>query len=141
MAWINSNMLLMRYNFANFLLNGVSPDQFKMFNRKAAPPGERRREFVEKQRDDKVVEWNPREQLRQLGADKGLMTTADVVDYYIREFLQRKMPPDLHRQFEDFLETDAAGGHRSFSMADSNFDERIRGLAHLIMSSPDYQLC
>ena len=141
MAWINSNMLLMRYNFANFLLNGVSVSDFKTFNRKIAATGQRRREFVEKQRDPDALEWKPREQLRQLGVDRGMMTTADVVDYYICEFLQRKMPPDLHHQFEDFLETDAAGGHRSFSMNDSNFDERVRGLAHLIMSSPDYQLC
>jgi len=141
MAWINSNMLLVRYNFANFLLNGVSPGEFKMFNRKAAAPGERRREFVEHQRDSSVLEWNPREQLRELGADRGMMTTADVVDYYIREFLQRRMPAEVHQQLEDFLETDAAGGHRSFSLDDSNFDERIRGLVHLIMSSPDYQLC
>lgn len=141
MAWINSNMLLMRYNFANFLLNGVSVGDFKMFNRKTAAQGERRREFVEHQRDDDVIAWKPRAQLRELGVDRGMMTTANVVDYYIRDFLQRKMPTDLHRQFEDFLETDAAGGHRSFSMEDSNFDERVRGLAHLIMSSPDYQLC
>jgi hypothetical protein len=39
------------------------------------------------------------------------------------------------------METDAAGGHRTFSLDDPNFDERVHDLAHLMMSSPDYQLC
>ena len=141
MSWINSNMLLVRYNFANFLLNGVSPDQFKVFNRKTAGSGLRRREFIQGQRESKPVDWSPRQQLKALGADRNMMNTADVVDYYVRQFLQRPIPRELNQKFVDFLETDASGGHRSFSLQDSNFDERVRGLVHLIMSSPDYQLC
>lgn len=138
-AWINSNMLLVRYNFANYLLNGVSPDQFKVFAKKS--DGLKRREFVEKQRDVSAIEWSPRAQLRELGLDRRMMTASDIVDYYIRQFLARRVPQDLRAQLLAFAETDAAGGRRSFSLNDSNFDERVRGLAHLIMSSPDYQLC
>jgi uncharacterized protein (DUF1800 family) len=140
MAWINSNMLLIRYNFANFLLNGVSPDQFKLF-KKETGSAFKRREFVEAQRTGKPIDWKPREQLRQLGIERDLVTGADVVDHYIRDFLGRPVSPDLREQFLAFAETDASGGKRSFSLTDSNFDERVRGLVHLIMSSPDYQLC
>lgn len=141
MTWINSNMLLVRYNFANFLLNGVSPDQFKMFNRKSAGSSAKRREFVEKQRDPNAIEWSPRAQLKALGVESKLITAGDIVDHYIREFLQRPVTQAYRKPLLDFAETDAAGGHRTFSVLDANFDERARGLVHLIMSSPDYQLC
>lgn len=140
MAWINSNMLLIRYNFANYLLNGVSPDEFKVFNKKNTA-GNMRRQFIEGQRNPNEIAWSPRQQLRDSGADRKLVTSGDIVDYYVREFLQRPVPRELRDQLQAFAETDAAGGHRSFSLQDSNFDERAKGLIHLIMSSPDYQLC
>lgn len=141
MAWINSNMLLIRYNFANFLLNGVSPDQFKTFKKETAGSASKRREFVESQRTAKPIDWSPRQQLIQLGLDRKLATGTEIVDYYIREFLGRPISQDLRQQFVAIAETDSAGGRKSFSLHDTNFDERARGLVHLIMSSPDYQLC
>lgn len=138
-AWINSNMLLVRYNFANYLLNGVSPEDFKMYNQKTAPDMVRRK-FVEGQRTGEIT-WSPRQQLKESGADRTMMTSADIADYYIKQFLQRTISRDLLVQLQAFLDTDAAGGHRSMSVQDSNFDERIKGFVHLIMSSPDYQLC
>jgi hypothetical protein len=139
-AWINSNMLLVRYNFANYLLNGVNPEDFQVFDPKTAGSGARRRQFVESQRQN-LVHWSPRTQLRDLGVDRKLLTGSDIVDYYIDTFLARRVPDEMRSQFLDFMETDAAGGHRSFSLDDPNFDERVRDLAHLMMSSPDYQLC
>ncbi len=140
MSWINSNMLLVRYNFSNYLLNGISPDQFRMFDKKAAGSTLKRREFVEGQRST-VVEWSPRKQLRELGLDRKLTTSADIVGYYIREFLQRPVSRDFQAQLLAFAETDASGGRRSFSINDEKFDERVRDLVHILMSSPDYQLC
>ena len=70
-------MLLVRYNFANYLLNGVSPDQFKVFNRKLVGSSSKRREFVEKQRDTTAIEWSPREQLKQRIASTGAAGEAD----------------------------------------------------------------
>jgi hypothetical protein len=141
MAWINSNMLLIRYNFANFLLNGVSPDQFKLFDKKVAGGSAKRRDFVESQRTSKPIDWNPRQQLKQLGLDRKFLNGSEIVDHYIREFIGRPVSPALRQEFMSFAETDASGGRKSFSLSDSNFDERVRGLVHLIMSSPDYQLC
>jgi len=139
-SWINSNMLLVRYNFANYLLNGVNPEDFHVFDKKTAGSASKRREFVEAQRQN-IVNWTPRAQLRDLGIDRKLLTASDIVDYYIDTFLARPVPNELRDQLLAFMETDAAGGHRTFSLDDPNFDERVHDLAHLMMSSPDYQLC
>ena len=72
-AWINSNMLLVRYNFANYLLNGVNPEDFQVFNQKTAGSGAKRRQFVESQRQN-LVNWTPRAQLRDLGIDRKMLT-------------------------------------------------------------------
>lgn len=146
-AWINSNMLLVRYNFANYLLNGVSPEDFKVFTRPKAATSPTpstvttRRQFVEEQRSPAALEWSPRQQLKDSGDDKRLLSTADIAEYYARQFLQRAISKELRAQLQGYIEIDAAGGHRSMTLEDSNFDEKIRGLVHLIMSSPDYQLC
>ena len=139
-SWINSNMLLVRYNFANYLLNGVNPENFHVFDKKAAGSATKRRQFVESQRQN-VVNWTPRAQLRDLGIDRKLLTASDIVDYYIDTFLARPVPDEMRTQLLAFMETDAAGGHRTFSLDDPNFDERVHDLTHLMMSSPDYQLC
>ncbi len=139
-AWINSNMLLVRYNFANYLLNGVNPEDFQVFDKKTAGSASKRRAFVESQRRD-IVDWAPREQLRDLGIDRKMLTSSDIVDYYINTFLARPVSYEMRDQFLTFMETDAAGGRRTFSLDDPNFDERVHDLAHLMMSSPDYQLC
>ncbi len=140
-SWISSNTLLIRYNFANFLLHGVSPDEFKMFDREAAGSGAARREFIEKQRTDLAVAWHPKKQLKETGQLSRMATGGTLVDYYATRFLQRPLPPALERELLKFAETDAAGGRRSFSVNDANFDERVCDLVHLIMSSPEYQLC
>jgi len=138
--WINSNTLLVRYNFANFLMHGVSPDEFKTYDR-LADRNTNRREFMETQRNPAAINWSPKYQLEQSGAIRRMLTARDIVDYYIQQFLQREPSRDLRDALIQLATTDGAGGSRSMSVQDTNFDERARGLVHLIMSSPDYQLC
>jgi uncharacterized protein (DUF1800 family) len=139
--WINSNTLLIRYNFANFLMHGVSPDEFKTFDRKTVDRGTSRREFMEDQRNPNAINWQPKAQLEQFGDIRRMLTASDIVDFYIREFLQREPSRELRDALIQLAETDGAGGTRTMTVRDTNFDERARGLVHLIMSSPDYQLC
>lgn len=139
--WINSNTLLVRYNFANFLMHGVSPDEFKTFDRKTADRSQSRREFMEEQRNPLVVCWRPKAYLEESGEIRRLLTSRDIVDYFLREFLQGPPPRELRDALVQLAETDGAGGSRSMNVRDLNFDERARSLVHLIMSSPDYQLC
>jgi uncharacterized protein (DUF1800 family) len=138
--WINSNTLLIRYNFANFLMYGVSPDEFKVFERKMIDRGTNRREFLKEQREESLATWSPRARLEESGESRRMVTSKDIADYYIREFLQRAPSRDLRDAIVQLAETDGSGGRRSMSVRDPNFDDRARGLVHLIMSSPDYQL-
>lgn len=139
--WINSNTLLIRYNFANFLMHGVSPDEFKTLERKAVDRTQTRRDFIESERKLATVDWEPEAHLKASGEIRRMFTSKDIVDYFIREFLQRDPSPDLRAALLQLAETDGAGGRRPMTVQDSNFNERARGLVHLIMSSPDYQLC
>ncbi len=138
--WINSNTLLIRYNFANFLMHGVSPDEFKTLERKTVDRTETRRDFIESERKLATVDWEPEAHLKASGEIRRMLTSKDIVDYFIREFLQREPSKDLRAALIQLAETDGAGGRRPMSTQDSNFNERARGLVHLIMSSPDYQL-
>ncbi len=139
--WINSNTLLVRYNFANFLMHGVSPDEFKTYDRLAADRTMNRREFMEKERNPAAVDWKPKAQLQQSGEARRLLSVRDIVDYFIREFLQREPSRELRDALVQLASTDGAGGTRPMRVDDHDFDSRARGLVHLIMSSPDYQLC
>ena len=100
-----------------------------------------RREFVESERKLETVDWKPGEHLKASGEIRRMLTSKDIVDYFIREFLQREPSKDLRAALIQLAETDGAGGRRPMSVQDSNFNERARGIVHLIMSSPDYQLC
>ncbi len=139
--WINSNTLLVRYNFSNFLMNGVSPDEFKAFDRKTIDRGPARRTFVDGERNPDAVDWDPKASMERQANLRELQTSRDIVDYYIREFLQRPPSREMRDAIVQLAETDAAGGRRPLTIRDENFNERARGLVHLIMSSPDYQLC
>jgi uncharacterized protein (DUF1800 family) len=139
--WINSNTLLVRYNFANFLMHGVSPDEFKTFDRRTVDRSVSRREFLAEQRNPNAVHWNPKAQLEAGGGIRKLLSARDIVDYFLREFLQRNPGRELRDALVQLAETDGAGGTRAMSVRDTNFNERARGLVHLIMSSPEYQLC
>ncbi len=139
--WINSNTLLVRYNFANFLMHGVSPDEFKTYDRQSADRTGNRRQFMKEQRNPAAVNWQPKAQLEESGAARRLLTVTDIVDYFIREFLQREPSRELREALIQLASTDGAGGPRAMRIEDANFNERARGLVHLIMSSPDYQLC
>ena len=96
---------------------------------------------METQRNPAAVNWSPKYQIEQSGASRRMLTARDIVDYYIQQFLQREPSRELRDALVQLATTDGAGGSRSMSLQDTNFDERARGLVHLIMSSPDYQLC
>jgi len=140
-AWINSNTLLIRYNFANFLMHGVSPDEFKTLDRKTVDRTQSRRDFMKSERKFATVEWDPGAHLKESGQPLSSFTSKEIVDFFIREFLQREPSKELRDALIQLAETDGSGGRRTMSARDADFNERARGLVHLIMSSPEYQLC
>ena len=131
--WINSNTLLVRYNFANFLMHGVSPDEFKIFDRKTTDrtvsrPGVHGRSNA----TTPLVNWNPRAHLEQSGQIRRMLTARDIVDYYIREFLQRPPSRELRDALSNWPRPTAQAVLAAMSVKDRNFDDRARGLVHLI---------
>ncbi len=106
-----------------------------------AERGGNRREFIEKQRNPAAVNWDPKRRLEETGEIRRMRSSSDIVDYFLREFLQREPSRDVRDAVLELAGTDGSGGRHSMSVEDTNFDERARGLVHLIMSSPDYQLC
>ncbi len=141
LTWINSNTLLLRYNFANFLVHGVNPNRFRTFNASDEMAAARRRRFIERQRRFNTDYWSPLQDLEESGDDKRLLSEHQIVQYYVDRYLQRPIPDELMRQYLDYVRTDAAGGRADYTLASPNFDERTKGLIHLIMSTPEYQLC
>jgi uncharacterized protein (DUF1800 family) len=69
----------------------------------------------------------------------GLSTTTEVVDYFGRRFLRLPLEPDQGARLVAFLDTEL--GTNQVSVAETYMEDSLRMLLHLIMSTPEYQLC
>ncbi len=156
LTWINSNVLLVRYNFSNYLINGVGQENFRPYKAKGGSKPTARRRFLARKRK---IMWSPSQELTALGLREKMDTPEAVVDFYVRDFLNRPVSAEFRQQLIKFLKTDDSDGPKdskdskeskesdgtngqdSLRVGDEMFDERVRGVVHLIMSSPDYQLC
>ena len=67
-----------------------------------------------------------------------LRTTTEVVDYFGRRFLRLPLDPNERARFVRFL--DGELGTSDVSVAETYMEDSLRMLAHLIMSTPEYQL-
>ncbi|MES2308211.1 MAG: DUF1800 domain-containing protein [Verrucomicrobiota bacterium] len=117
--WVNTSTLLLRYNFMNFVVNG--------------------KPLEDRQRGGGAVgnAYNP----MKLVEGRSFSTASDVVDYFLTYFIQRPLQSDLRNQLVKYLETDRSGGSSTFDLKNRFAVDKMRGLIHLILSSPDYQLC
>ena len=124
-AWITTSTLLFRYNFANYLING---DAMLPANAGRRPPGADpafRRAYAnteELRRDPidiaKLVPADLREKPREL------------VDLLGRHLFQTSPPQKEAETFVKYLE----------ARKPDTSDETMRGLLHLMMSTPQFQL-
>lgn len=126
-AWISTSTLLFRYNFANYLINGDSmlPPGGVAARAKGAGPAVRMSpnelaEQIKRSPIDiaKVVPDNLRDQPKQL------------VEMLSARFFQTQPPEKETNAFVQYLE--ARKGDTG--------DETMRGLVHLMMSTPQFQL-
>ena len=120
LAWISSATLLERYNFASGLTSKLHPI-FRLPN-------------------GAVIEYS------------GPTTTIDLYKKYtrataeetVRSFLRVLGPLDVDAEtfaaLETYLETDDNGSPTQFVTDDPTIDNRVRGLVHLIMCLPVFQL-
>lgn len=67
---------------------------------------------------------------------RGLSAPEDVVDYYLHLLVDDDATPEARQALLDYLNPDG-----SFSLDDDrSIDQKIRGMLHLVMSMPSYQL-
>jgi uncharacterized protein (DUF1800 family) len=116
-TWINTTTLLLRYNFAGYLLSGEIPDE-------GAPPvakGPARRFRLDRF-------GKPKHEINFLyGADIAADATR-LVDALLARLLQAALEPKARQWLIEQAQT-------------TRVSERPTLVAHLIMSMPDYQLC
>jgi hypothetical protein len=76
--------------------------------------------------------------LTQMVVKAKLNTTSEVVDYFLARFLRAPLAQEDRQALIDFL-TKELGSDR-LEPAASYMEDPLRLLAHLIMSTPEYQL-
>jgi hypothetical protein len=119
--WVNTSTLLLRYNFMNYVVNG------KPMEDRQGGWGSPHSESA----------YNP----MALVEGRSFSTASDVADYFLAYLIQRPLQSDLRNQLVKYLETDRSGGSSTFDLKSRFAPDKMRGLIHLILSSPDYQLC
>ena len=126
-TWISTSTLLFRYNFANYLINGdaILPPGALAARAKAAGPGFQRplqklAEDVRREPIDvaKLVPTELREKPREL------------VDFLSARLYQTRPPEKETDTFVKYLE----------ARKPDTSDQTMRGLVHLMMSTPQFQL-
>jgi uncharacterized protein (DUF1800 family) len=124
-SWISTSTLLFRYNFSNYLINGdamlpMSPQKRANGADVGFRPHLERAEYIRRVPIDvqKIVPDELREKPKEL------------VDLLSRRLFQSRPTENETSTFVQYLESRKAG----------TGDETIRGLLHLMMSTPQFQL-
>ena len=126
-TWISTSTLLFRYNFANYLINGDSmlPPGAAAARVKAAGPGFR-------MQPEELAEQIKRApiDITKIVPDKLREKPKDLVDFLSARFFQDRPSEKEASAFVQYLEA------RKPDIS----DETMRGLIHLMMSTPQFQL-
>jgi len=108
--WINANTVMLRFNFAMQMSS------------------QRQQEFV---RRTDLNDWLK---------ETGVKTADDVVDYYGKLLLDGRFDDDSRQQFVSFMNRGPKGETKPFTLKPEIINTKVRGLLHLLMAMPEYQL-
>ncbi len=124
-AWISTSTLLFRYNFANYLINGDAMlGRIPPHRGKGVDPGFRRRlQFAEQIRRDPI-------DIGKLVPDMLREKPRELVAFLSERFFQSRLPDKEAGTFVEYLK----------ARSPDTSDETMRGLVHLMMSTPRFQL-
>lgn len=110
-AWIATDTMMERFNFAAVMVH----QKFNEVEAYIAP-------------SEMVYKFN-------------LKTAGQMVDYFANLLIERDLPDNARQKLVAYVSSDINGSPQK-SIADDNLlDVKIRGLVHLIMCLPAYQLC
>jgi uncharacterized protein (DUF1800 family) len=77
----------------------------------------------------------------QLVAGKTLATPADVVNALVDRLGLADVPPQTRADWEKYVDSNPNGSRGYWKNESARVDVKVRGLLHLMLTSPDYQLC
>ena len=109
-GWINPSSLLERFNFANRIVTTRGGNGGAAFD-----PG-------------------------QAVAGKGLGTPESLVDYFVGLLLDGQVSPEQRSALIGYLRLDDGGQPGAFTLNARTLDSKVRGLIHLTMATPAFQL-
>ena len=123
--WISTSTLLFRYNFANYLINGdaILPANVRQPRQGADVGFGRAAQYAEQIKRDAI-------DLGKLVPSDLRTKPRDLVDFLAKRFFQTQPAQKELDAFAQFLES------RGPDITDAN----LRGLIHLMMSTPQFQL-
>ncbi len=139
-AWINSTTLLNRYNFANAIVHGEMPVGMLNSLRPQAKGADKRLERM-KERFGDTVRIPFHFDVETLCDQSQLQTAERCADHFWELLVQAPAAPTQRQTLVKYLTTGAEGGTVTFSPKQTYIVDKLKGLVHLIMSSPEYQLC
>jgi hypothetical protein len=109
--WINANTVMLRFNFGESLAT------------------QRANEFARKSDMEKwLLEHNVR-------------TAGDIVDHYARLLLDGNLAPGVRETLLRYMNHGTKSEPAAFVLQQDVLNVKVRGLLHLLMSMPEYQLC
>ena len=110
MSWIATDTLMERFNFAN----RISTQKF----------------------DAKEGYINPEVLAKQFGSKNA----KDMVDYFLARLVDEDVPSSARKKLLDYVSTGIDGNELTTLPDAKTLDIKMRGLLHLIMTLPSYQL-
>ena len=136
LTWVNTASLLLRYNFANYLVHGVPSDNMVGKVKPGKGPQPARPGLKELMRRNAEIL-----SIAALYDPSKATSSSELVRHFARLLWNCQPDKDSFAQFTKFLDTDENGDPRVFKSANADAEQKIRGLIHLMMSTPQYQLC
>ena len=64
----------------------------------------------------------------------------DVIDHLSLVLLDGQLPPSAWEKFLDYLSRDQKNENKPFKLTNDTINSKVRGLMHMMMTMPEYQL-
>lgn len=109
-SWINANTVLLRFNFGEAMAT------------------QRLGEFAKK---SEMESWLLKHDLK---------TSGDIVDHYARLFLDGEIDADTRKTLITYMDHGTKNEPKPFVLDKDVLNDKVRGLLHLLMAVPEYQL-
>jgi hypothetical protein len=109
-TWINANTVMLRFNFGQEMAT------------------QKLNEFAKK---SDMESWLLKHDIK---------TSADIVDHYAKLFLDGELDPSTRDTFLHYMDHGTTDAPQPFVLETEKLNQKVRGLLHLMMAVPEYQL-